>query len=420
MASENTGMIARGLGGSEKPSNYPRNKAATSAWKRCTWLLGERLGKLCLVNLMMLLPLLPLLCTVYYRGVFLSKTAVLYPFGSGIGVGYPATPDLAGMAENLILTTDLVFFAIFILCSVVAAVGLSGGLYIIRDMVWTEGYYMPSDFWKGIRSNFVSTLFACLFFSVLLFVVRYVVNISDYMIAIGSGSVVWLTIAKVVAYIALAFAAMVSLWMLAIGSSYKQNPFALFKNALVMMAGTLPQSLFFGVIATLPFFLCFISGILAYLGVICAILISFSFALLVWMCFAQWAFDKFIGDPVVVAAPSATAKKEEEEDDEEKRLRAMLAAGKSQLASRPMEGIDDGLSLYALPQQFTREDLKRLYETKTEIYTKADAYAEQHKYDEAYAAYNKLWDERDKILQPKKDKKGRIKKQPKPKLLNEQ
>lgn len=420
MAIEEKGRISRGLEGKAKEIEYKRNQNATSAWQRFFALLSDRLGKLCLTNLMILVPMLPLLAAVLFRGQFLINAATLYPFGSGIGIGYPGFPDLTGMAESVVLRTDLIFFAIFIACAFAAALGLAGGIEIIRTLVWTEGYYVPTEYFKGIRKNYLPALGACLLFAVMLYLVRYINALSDYLIVTGEGSAVWLIIAKVVSYIALVFVGMLSFWILAIGSSYRQGFFKLLKNAFVMMAGTLPQSLFFGFIASVPYLLFLLNvQLLTAIGIVAVVLISFSLSLLIWMCFAQWAFDRFVEESEP-AKTSVAQTKAEEEPDEETKLLALLATGKSMLASRPMSGIDDALQVQELPQHFTRDDLKATAKTKALIYAQADAYAAEHRYDEEYAAYNKLWDDREKALESEKDKKGRKKKQSKPKLLNEQ
>lgn len=68
-----------------------------------------------------------------------------------------------------------------------------------------------------------------------------------------------------------------------------------------MTIGMLPQSVFFGALALIPFAVFLLGNIIplfTVLGVIFALLFSFAFALLVWLDFAQWAFDKFINPKI--------------------------------------------------------------------------------------------------------------------------
>ena len=99
--------------------------------------------------------------------------------------------------------------------------------------------------------------------------------------------------------------------------------------------------------------------------------------------------------------------------------RAILAAGKSKLVSRPIKPIDDSLQVYELPQSFTREDLQRLRESKQNIAEDTEAYEQEHKNDKRYVDYNKQFEEREKALQEETDKKGRKKKRKPPKMLGE-
>jgi hypothetical protein len=82
--------------------------------------------------------------------------------------------------------------------------------------------------------------------------------------------------------------------------------------------------------------------------------------------------------------------------------------------ARPIKPIDDSMQLYELPQTFTREDLKRLRESKQTIAEDTEQYAEEHKNDLRYVEYNKQFDERERALQEEdsKNKKKRAKKPP--------
>ena len=100
--------------------------------------------------------------------------------------------------------------------------------------------------------------------------------------------------------------------------------------------------------------------------------------------------------------------------------RIILAHGRSRLVARPIKPIDDSMQIYELPQAFTREDLKRLRESKQNIAEDTEAYAEEHKNDLRYVEYNRQFDEREKALQEEENKKGKKRKKLKPlKMLGE-
>ncbi len=419
MAAQNKGIIARFLEGSEKSEDYARSTLPTNRWQAFFDILKGRLGKLCIINLLIIVFFAPILFLIVTRLLYIVGSGTIYPFGSNLGVGYPAAPDLTGVAESLMLTTDLLFYGAFVLCGFIAAIGLAGGSYVIRNMIWTEGVFVAHDFWKGIGKNYVNALQATLLCTIFLFLTKYLCNLADYMIAIGVGSVAWLTVAKVACYVVLAFAIMVSLWILALGVSYKQGFWQIFSNAFILTAGTLPQSVFFCLCAALPLAFFLLGDFFVSLGIVCVLLIGLSFALLVWFSFAQWTFDKYVNPKLGIAVNRGLYVKKESEEETSEAVkeynRSILARGRSQLASRPMKPIDDGRELYELPEAFSREDLARLRQSRKEMIEDADSYAEEHRNDERYVEYNKMWDEREKVLQDD-DKKGKKKKRPK--MLN--
>ena len=90
----------------------------------------------------------------------------------------------------------------------------------MRNLVWTEGVFVASDFWKGVKLNFKNALQAALFFCTVLLVALTLVNFSNFLLSSGtseSGQAVMLRISMVMSYVFLALAAMMALWMIALG-----------------------------------------------------------------------------------------------------------------------------------------------------------------------------------------------------------
>ena len=189
------------------------------------------------------------------------------------------------------------------------------------------------------------------------------------------------------------------------------------KNAAIITVGSLPQTVFFSVIAIAPFLLFLInSEFIATWSFIILILFGFAWALLVWLDFAQWLFDKYINPKIEGAKVGRGIYNKDGNDTatesasqlEYKRI--LLAQGKSQLVARPIKPIDDSLQVYELPQAFTREDLKRLRESKQNIAEDTEAYVEEHKNDLRYVEYNKQFEENEKSLEAENEKKKAKKK----------
>lgn len=428
MAQERRGLFSKLMEGKEKNEEYARSTLPTNRWQLFWDIIKGRIGKVVIINLLILLFCLPMIALFVFYNVTMQSQGLAGPYGTNLGIGYPAIPDVTGQWEGMSLILNILFFGGAVLASCIAAVGLAGGMYVIRNLLWTEGIFVANDFWKGIKLNYSNSLLACVFFTLFMFLTVYVWSVVDYFTALGAYTP-WFTVAKVVCVIALVLAALMSLWMISLGVTYYQKKLALIKNAFIMMVGTLPQSIFFAVVAIAPFAL-IITGvsILASVGYVFMILIGFSYALLVWLDFSQWAFDKFI-NPTLKGAkvgrglynPNAPASSSQE-SDESSAIRAyklaIIKEGKSNLMSRPMKPIDDDLTVYNLPESFSREDLQKLSESKKAIADSQQAYEEEHKNDAKYVEYNKQFEEREKALKPEVKKNGKLKKG-KPKMLNE-
>ncbi|MBQ8686087.1 MAG: hypothetical protein IJ514_07945 [Clostridia bacterium] len=431
MAQQKRGFITRMLEGKERSEEYARSTLPTNRWQLFWDIFKGNFGKIVKVNLLMLIFFIPLIAVIVIYSMLVESNGIIYPFGANLGVGYPAVPGQAGLYELLTLQNNFLLYIGVALASVVAAVGLSGGMYVVRNMVWTEGIFVSNDFWRGIKLNYKNALQTALFFCIVLFLSGTLISFADFSIAAGGLSKwqrVWMYISVATSYVLIVLSAMLSLWMIALGVNYKLKFFQMLRNAFLMTIGTLPQTIFFGAIALLPFALFLInSSFMLIITIFIVLLFGFSFTLLVWLDFAQWVFDKYINPKITGAKvgrgiynkDGTSALTGDDSAASIEYQRAILAHGKSRLVARPIKPIDDSLQVYELPQSFSREDLKRLRESKQNIIDDSEAYAEEHKNDLRYVEYNKQFEERERALQEETDKNGKKKKRRPPKLLGE-
>ena len=430
---EHKGLVARWLEGKERSEDYARSTLPTNRWQLFWDIMKGRFGRLMLVNLLTLITFIPLILVYIWRLLVNSAQDMLGPYGSGLGVGYPVIPNVVGVAEWTAFQNDLLFFALFIVAGFVAALGLSGGMYIIRNLIWTEGIFVANDFLRGIRRNFWNVLEAVFLFTLTLFVAQTMGNLANWCIAMDVAPG-WMVVSKVVGYVLVALMGLISLWMISLGINYKQGPWALFRNAVVMTIGTFPQTIFFAVLALLPIGLLFTGvSFIVVIAVVVMLLFGLSYAMLVWMDYTQWAFDKFINPNLGVKTGrglysrtpqedkiggSASATQGESSEAVREYRRMILAQGKSKLVSRPIKPLDDDLEVYQLPESFSREDLQRLRESKEAIDEDAKAYEKEHENDEQYVEYNKQFEEMERALEDEDDKKKKGKLKKAPKMLN--
>ena len=436
---ERKGIVARWLEGKERSEDYARSTLPTNRWSLFWDIFKGRFGRLMLTNLLILVTMIPLVFVIGWRYLDFTVKGTSAIFGSGLIVGYPVIPDISGAAESMVLFGDLLFFGLMVVSSFIAALGISGGMYIIRNLIWTEGIFVANDFLRGIKRNYWNVLEALLFFTIVLFFARSMGNLADFIIASGASGVSagWLTASKVIGYVFVAFSALVCYWMISLGVNYKQGPWALFRNAVVMTVGTFPQTVFFALLSLWPVLLAiFGGGIFMMIAIIILLLFGFSYALLVWMDYSQWAFDRFINPNAGIATGRGLYSKDKKTpaaggrtapgaglDSEAMReyKRQIVAQGKSKLVCRPIKPLDDELEVYQLPDSFSREDLQKLRESKSAIEEDVKAYEEEHKDDEQFVEYNKQFEELERALQEDETAKGKKKKKKKPqrpKMLN--
>ena len=431
MAQQKKGLITRMLEGKERSEEYARSTLPTNRWQLFWDIFKGNFWKLVKVNLLTLLFFVPLLVVIVMSFLVSENNGIIYPFGANLGVGYPAAPTVQGVSESLTLRSGMTTYLLLTLTTFVAAVGLSGGMYVVRNMVWTEGIFVANDFWRGVKLNYKNALQTALFFCVIFSFCQTLINISNLAIASNAaeeGQITWLRISQGASYLFMSVAAMMSFWMIALGVNYKMNFLTMTKNSFLMTIGTLPQTIFFGALALIPFALFLIGNTMFIsLAVVMVVLFGFAYALLVWLDFAQWVFDKYINPKLEGAkvgrgiynrdGSSQLTGNDSAASIEYQRI--LLAHGRSRLVARPIKPIDDSLQVYELPQSFTREDLKKLRESKQNIAEDTELYAEEHKNDLRYVEYNKQFDERERAVQ-EEDMKGKKKRAKKPpRILNE-
>ncbi len=418
MAQQKKGLITRLLEGKERSEEYARSTLPTNRWQLFWDIFKGNFGKIFKVNVLILIFFIPLIAVVLLGGVYEESMGITYPFGANLAIGYPATPNTQGLAEWLTVQSEFILYLGVLVTAFIAAVGLAGGMYVVRNMVWTEGIFVANDFWRGVKLNYKNAMQTAIFFCVVLLLGKTAINISSFTVATGELSKfqeVMLVISQVTSYVLIAMALMMSVWMIALGVNYKMGFFVMLKNSFLMTVGTLPQTVFFIALAAIPLLLFLIGWtFLTVVAVVMCLLFGFSYALLVWLDFAQWVFDKYINPKIegakvgrgVYNKDGSAALTGDDSAASIEYQRMLLSHGRSRLVAKPIKPIDDSLQIYDLPTSFTREDLKRLRESKQNIAEDTEAYAEEHKNDLRYVEYNRQFDEREKALQEEDLKKG--------------
>ena len=382
------GYLARMLTGKDRGGS--RTAVKVGRWAYVLDQVRGRFSKLVLFNLLMLVFCIPLAVFFVLRYANVLSGGQSVPFSGWMFVGFPAYPSLAGSSELIALGVDRLFGALMVVALLVAVVGVAGGLNVVRGMIRTSGDFSLRDFWKGIAANAKYALPAAAVCGILAYLFVLAIDYARYLLAVGQGSAGWLIAGIVVSVIALVLLAFIFLWTLAVGANYKVSFFGALKSSVFLTFRLFPLNLFYAILVVIPLVLLFLGSFIQTVGFALMILFGVMYMVIVWMNYAQWAFDRLVGEaagtenaaqPVQDAAANKVSKEYEES------LEAAMRV-KSDLASRPIKPITDDAALYELPAAFTRSDLHKLRDSKVFLEEDARRYAEEHKNDEKYVVYN--------------------------------
>lgn len=373
------GFIARMIEGPERSETYAASTLPTNRWQLGWDVFKTNTGKHFKINLLTLVFLLPFIAICVLTYMYKLANVDVLPFTQNMAIGYPSYPSTFGLSANLALSASVEFFKFLIVGILVGAVGLSGGFYVMRNMVWAEGVMVGSDFFKGVKQNYFVVLFSLLFYGVIMGLSVISVNMAQLFIDTCTG-IKWLLIsAQVLTYIIMGIVSIMVLYMITLGVTYKLSFGKLIRNSFILTIGLIPTNVFFAFLAALPFLLFSLKvSMLMALAIVLVFVWGFSIFMLIWTDYSNWVFDRFINDKVPGAKknrgiykPNAT------EDDGEQ-----IIFEKTKLNSSIKPITDYDVELYELPESFSRKDLQKLEETKEAMRRDSDKYAEEHENDD--------------------------------------
>ena len=199
------GLINRIYFGKEKSEDYARSTLPTNRWELFFDIIKGRFGKLIIINVLMLLFFLPVIILFVLHTVTISAFGGMCPYSQPFGSGYMAATNFVGHAEGIITSVNLSILMYLPLLSIIAAVGLAGGLYVIRNMIWTEGIFVTNDFWKGIKQNFLNVAFIMVIYTVIFSASVITLSYVNQLLAVGYTKEWFLIVSKALIIIVLIF-----------------------------------------------------------------------------------------------------------------------------------------------------------------------------------------------------------------------
>ena len=400
------GFFTRLIEGPERSEDYARNSLPTNRWQLGWDLFTTNTIKLLKINLLVLLFIFPLFLLLYFRLVLIQSNGINSSFSQNIAIGYPAVPtaSLLGVAETIVFNSDILFFIALLVCSFLFSVGISGGFYVMRNLVWTEGVFVVSDFWSGVKKNYSVILRSTLLFVFFIAITILTVDLCKMQIAMKN-DLSWLfTIIEILSYIIAVIITITYLYMLSVGVTYKLSFFSLIRNALILAVGFLPINAFFTIFALVFFALLLfdISSIFFAFGLVFVVFLAISIFLLIWTNYTQWVFDQVINDNVKGAKKYRGINKKTSSGEPEE-----FVYKKKIFGNRVVKPITDTeIEIATLPESYSRADLIRLEESKKLMMEDSDRYEKEHADElsakEAIDEFMSDVTEEDEIVQPKK------------------
>lgn len=404
------GLIDRLLMGSEKSEGYARASLPSNRWELFWDILKGRFWKLVIINLLVLVFFIPLFLLIFERSIFISDFGTKYPFSQSFGLGYQAPVSMVGYAEKIVFNVNTMIFLLMPVALVIAAVGISGGAYVIRNMVWTEGIFVANDFWRGIKLNFKPIICIALLFSLVFYLTSLSISLADFAIAMGMGAKWLFVVSKGLSYTLMVVFTMMTFHMITMCVTYDLKFRNLIKNSFLFTIALVPQNLFFLFLSFIPFIFLLLGGFFMTIGLILVLLLGFSWVLLIWTDYCQWSYDKFINDKVDGAQKNRGIYEKIKDSNSaalQKYREQVALSSLSTLNSRPIKPItDDELTLAELPESFNRSDIEKLNESKRILIEDNERYIEEHKNDpefiKAQDDAEKLKAEREKRIEEAK------------------
>jgi len=394
------GFINRLIIGKEKSEEYARASLPSNRWELFWDIFKGRFGKLVIVNLLTILFFIPLIALLFFRYVGIVNLGTVYPFSQPFGIGYISPISMVGYSESIVFQVNLMIFLLMPIALMIVAIGLSGGAYVIRNMVWTEGVFMANDFWRGIKQNIKQMLVVALAFSLVFYVTVVSISFCEQSLAVGT-EIDWVfVILEILSYLILVVFSIMTLHMITMTVTYEMKFRHLLKNSFLFTIGFLPHNIIFVVCSAIPYLCFLLGGFFTVVGIILVLIMGLSLPLLIWTDFSQWIYDKYINDKVPGAKKNRGIYEKIKTSDSAslKKYREQVAlASRNSLNNRPIKPItDDELTVAELPTNFSRSDIEKLNQSKQAIYDDHKRYVEEHKNDEEFQ-----FNEADKLIEEK-------------------
>lgn len=218
--------------------------------------------------------------------------AIIYYFVSTINYSNLISTMTDAEVYSKLFSLNLMRYLILSLLFMLGFVGLAGGSYIIRKMIFDDVVNLRKDFLKGIKNSYKQFLLLGFLFGMTLFAFDYS---EQYIILSKMAPLlqIILVFMILVVFILLVIAIM---YMLNLSNLYVMSNFAIIKSGLLLTFKNLFKNLGVGIVAFVPVFIwILLPGItLKLISVFILSIIGIVYILLLFSLLSMYSFDRYI------------------------------------------------------------------------------------------------------------------------------
>ncbi len=388
------GLVYRLTMGKDNLPDFTTDRLPGSRWAVFKDVFFNRIGAMAKISLLTFLFTLPLVVWIIFMTIIRQAEGTMIPYSSNFGIGYPVVTDAVAQGEIRGIFYSVQTYAVAVPLFMLAGLGFAGAFQTMKLLSWGEGVSVAGTFFRGIKQHWLSFILIFAFVGVSVFVLMYGTSVYDAPTYLGKSWRVSIMILSALQFVMMLFLLM---YLTTQNVTYKLSVWGLLKNSMLFSVALFPQNLFFLLLSATPIMLILLlpEQISILLWMI-FILIGISFIILVWTVYTQWVYDKFVNEHVKGAVKNRgmyVPDAEEKKQAEIERIRTRATKYGAAYASRRMSSIDDGKSFTPLEATFSRADLQRLNEEKSEMRTEID---------EEVATINAQLDEEERLYEEEK------------------
>ena len=348
-------------------------------WSYGWQILRDNFSMLVGVNLIMALFVAPIFVIVFLRQGHLAQAIAGAPFAANVGLGLFPNANLASLPQTVVFREDLLFYSFLPLAIIWLGVGISGGMFTVRNFCWGEKPNIIRVFLLGLKRHALSLL---PFTVVYALVVSGGVLLSSYIDVVASenGNAWYFVLAKVADIVVMSYFTVWYMMYVSMGVNYDSGVFPLLKNSLKLTSVMLPLNVFFAVFSLAIFALLFFGMNTMIFGIMATAVIGVVFAMVVWSVYTQWLFDRAVTPAVrnkYVPTNAEIESRKRREEAAKKQAQAedtfvTVGSGVMRDLGEIMPVSKGSVSMVRMEGNFTRADIERSDSTKKEMLSDVD------------------------------------------------